>query len=202
MHLLRFQLAKFRLGADYARRFAQPLLAATQAHFEALHAELIAPIRKQLDYKHLIFIPHGPLHFLPFHALRDDGSYLCDRHTVSYAPSATVFALCQEKAASDLPESLVMGIPDERAPEILNEVKAVAELLPRTELYLGEKATAELLRKKGASRGLLHIATHGIYRQDNPMFSAIRLGDGYLNLYDLYQIRQSAKMEKQSCCAT
>jgi CHAT domain-containing protein len=48
----------------------------------------------------------------------------------------------------------------------------------------------------------LHIATHGNYRQDNPMFSGIRLGDGYLNLYDLYQIRLPAKLVTLSGCAT
>ena len=35
------------------------------------------------------------------------------------------------------------------------------------------------------------------------MFSSIRLGDGYLNLYDLYQIRlSSAKLVTLSGCAT
>jgi CHAT domain-containing protein len=202
LHLLRFQLSKFRMGAAYAHRFEQPLLSATQGHLEALYTELIAPIRQQLDAKHLIFVPHGALHFLPFHALRDSDEYLCDKHTISYAPSATVFALCQEKSDSERPNSLVMGIPDERAPHILNEVQSVATLLPHPELFLGSQATSEILRKRGSSSSLLHIATHGTYRQDNPMFSGIRLGDGYLNLYDLYQIRLPAKLVTLSGCAT
>jgi CHAT domain-containing protein len=202
LHLLRFQLSKFRMGAAYAHRFEQPLLSATQGHLEALYAELIAPIRQQLDARHLIFVPHGALHFLPFHALRDGDEYLCDIHTISYAPSATVFALCQEKTGSDVPNSLVMGIPDERAPHILNEVQSVATLLPHPELFLGSRATSQILRERGSASSLLHIATHGNYRQDNPMFSGIRLGDGYLNLYDLYQIRLPAKLVTLSGCAT
>jgi CHAT domain-containing protein len=202
LHLLRFQLSKFRMGAAYAHRFEQPLLSATQGHLEALYAELIAPIRDQLHAKHLIFVPHGALHFLPFHALRTGDEYLCDAHTISYAPSATVFALCQEKTDSNLPNSLVMGIPDERAPHILNEVQSVTTLLPRPELFLGARATSQILRERGSASGLLHIATHGTYRQDNPMFSGIRLGDGYLNLYDLYQIRLPAKLVTLSGCAT
>jgi CHAT domain-containing protein len=59
-----------------------------------------------------------------------------------------------------------------------------------------------LLREKGPEAGLLHIATHGLYRQDNPMFSGIKLGDGYLNLYDLYQMRLNAKLVTLSGCAT
>jgi CHAT domain-containing protein len=34
------------------------------------------------------------------------------------------------------------------------------------------------------------------------MFSGIRLGDGYLNLYDLYQMRLSARLVTLSGCAT
>lgn len=98
--------------------------------------------------------------------------------------------------------SLVLGIADERAPQILDEVKSVAALLPRSSLYVGDQATSSLLRAKGPDSGLLHIATHGVYRQDNPMFSGIRLGDGYLNLYDLYQTRLGAKLVTLSGCAT
>jgi CHAT domain-containing protein len=202
LHLLRFQLSKFRMGTSYTQRFEQPLLQATQGHLEALYAELIAPLGPHLKAKHLIFVPHGPLHFLPFHALKNGDSYLCDSHTISYAPSATVFALCQAKTPSDMTASLVMGIPDDRAPQILAEVQSVAAILPKAELLLGTQATADNLRVKGSQSALLHIATHGTYRQDNPMFSGIRLGDGYLNLYDLYQMRLSARHVTLSGCAT
>jgi len=202
LHLLRFQFAKFRMGSAYTERFAQPLLRATLGHLEALYRELIEPIRSRLTGKHVVFVPHGPLHFLPFHALRTGEEYLCDAHTVSYAPSATVFGLCQEKGASDRRNSLVLGIPDERAPLILSEVQSVAALLPQTELFVGAAATAQVLRERGLETGVVHVATHGIYRQDNPMFSGIKMGDGYLNLYDLYQMRLAAKLVTLSGCAT
>src|SRR6266852_7013869 len=88
LQLLRFQLSKFRMGMEYARRFEEPLLRATQSHLESLYAELIAPLRPLLRGKHLVVVPHGPLHFLPFHALRNGQEYLCDAFTISYAPSA------------------------------------------------------------------------------------------------------------------
>jgi CHAT domain-containing protein/Tfp pilus assembly protein PilF len=202
LHLLRFQFAKFRMGAAYTDRFAQPLLRATLGHLEALYRELIEPIRGRLTGKHVVLVPHGPLHFLPFHALRNDEEYLCDAYTVSYAPSATVFSLCQEKPVGERRRSLVLGIPDERAPLILSEVQSVAALLPQTELFVGTAATAQVLRERVLETGVLHIATHGIYRQDNPMFSGIKMGDGYLNLYDLYQMRLGAKLVTLSGCAT
>ncbi len=202
LQLLRFQLSKFRMGIEYVRRFEEPLLRATQSHLEALYGELIAPLRPLLKGKHLIVVPHGPLHFLPFHALRNGQEYLCDAFTISYAPSATVFSLCQQKSARASTGALVLGISDERAPQILDEVKSVAALLPHSSLHLADSATSSLLREKGPQCSVLHIATHGIYRQDNPMFSGIRLGDGYLNLYDLYQMRLDANLVTLSGCAT
>jgi CHAT domain-containing protein len=202
LQLLRFQLSKFRMGSEYVRRFEEPLLRATQSHLESLYGELIAPLRPFFQGRHLVVVPHGPLHFLPFHALRNGEEYLCDAFTVSYAPSATVFSWCQEKPASTSESSLVFGIADERAPQILHEAQSVAALLPQSSLYVGDHATSSMLREKGPQSGLLHLATHGIYRQDNPMFSGIRLGDGYLNLYDLYQMRFDARLVTLSGCAT
>jgi CHAT domain-containing protein/tetratricopeptide (TPR) repeat protein len=202
LQLLRFQLSKFRMGSEYIRRFEEPLLRATQSHLESLYHELIAPLRPFFQGSHLIFVPHGPLHFLPFHALRNGEEYLCDAFTISYAPSATVFSWCQERPTSTNTSSLVFGIPDVRAPQILQEAQSVAALLPQSTLHLGDHATSSLLREMGPRSGLLHLATHGVYRQDNPMFSGIRLGDGYLNLYDLYQMRLDARLVALSGCAT
>ena len=203
LQLLRFQLSKFRMGSAYTQRFIEPMQRAVESHLESLYNELIAPLRPLVEgQKHLIFVPHGPLHFLPFHALLHSGMYLCDDFSISYAPSATIFGLCQQKKATPNLQPLVFGIPDQNAPEIEAEVKAVADLLPGSELLVGGKATAEALRARGPSTGLLHIATHGTYRQDNPMFSGIRLGDGYLYLYDLYQMRIPARLVTLSGCAT
>jgi len=202
LQLLRFQLSKFRMGTEYVSRFQEPLLRATHSHLESLYSELIAPLRAFVQGKHLIIVPHGTLHFLPFHALRNGEEYLCDVFTMSYAPSAAVFALCQQKPANYTGDSLIFGVADDRAPQIAHEVASVAAILPEATLYQGEKATSTALRTKGAQSGLLHIATHGVYRQDNPMFSGIRLGDGYLNLYDLYQMKLSARLVTLSGCAT
>ncbi len=202
LELLRFQLAKFRLGGDYPQRFAEPLLKATYGHLESLYAELIAPLRPLVKGRHLIIVPHGQLHFLPFHALRNGDEYLGDALTISYAPSATVFALCQSKPESGKKATLILGVPDQRAPQILSEVQSVAGILPSPELFIGDRATGKVLRERGPECGLLHIATHGVYRQDNPVFSGIRLGDGYVNLYDLYQLKLGATLVTLSGCAT
>jgi CHAT domain-containing protein len=81
-------------------------------------------------------------------------------------------------------------------------VQSVAKILPRAELIVGAEANEKNLREKGSRSRLIHIATHGSFRQDNPMFSGIRLGDAYLNLYDLYQLKLEAELVTLSGCAT
>jgi CHAT domain-containing protein len=199
---MHFQISKFKLGAEYARTFEKSMMDVVQAHLRELYQEVFAPVRAHLSARHLIIVPHGVLHYLPFHALRDDTGYLIDSYTISYAPSGSIFAHCQDKPACADGPSLVLGIPDERAPLILQEVRAVAEMLPAAELLLGAQANEQALRDKGLQSRVIHIATHGKFRQDNPMFSGIRLGDAYLNLYDLYQLKLNAELVTLSGCAT
>jgi CHAT domain-containing protein len=84
----------------------------------------------------------------------------------------------------------------------LDEAKAVAAAIPASELFLGGTATAAVLEEKGRQSRFVHIATHGYFRQDDPMFSGIRLGDGILSLYDLYQLKLPAELITLSGCAT
>ena len=95
-----------------------------------------------------------------------------------------------------------MGLPDIQAPLIGEEAKEVARLLPDSSLYLGEDATSTVLRDKGSVSRFIHIATHGHFRHDNPLFSGVRLGDGNLQLYDLYQLSLPAELVALSGCAT
>ena len=202
MRLLQFQLAKFRLGPDYVGAFAERLQAATEMHLRELHAALIAPIRDQLQAAHLVVVPHDALHFLPFHALFDGDRFLIDQFTLSFAPSSSVYRLCRTKPAGSNGGALIMGVPDSLAPFIADEVRAVAGVLPDACVFLGSEATAGQLQTHGGASRYVHIATHGMFRRDNPMFSSIRLGDGPLSVYDLYELRLSAELVTLSGCAT
>jgi tetratricopeptide (TPR) repeat protein len=202
--LLDFQFAKFRLGPAFASPVAELFLQSTNAHLRELYTELLAPIEKHLRGDHLVLIPHESLHQLPLHALFDGEQYLVDRFTITYAPSAAVYALCE--AAVKTPDaegsSLILGVPDPLAPFIHDEVQALAECLPKADLFIGGAAGRQVLEQRGPRSRVLHIATHGRFRQDNPMFSAIRLGDGYLTLYDLYAMRLPVELATLSGCST
>jgi CHAT domain-containing protein/Flp pilus assembly protein TadD len=202
LRLLRFQLGRLQTTPDFAQASSGNMYRPTVAHLGELYDELVAPVRAQLDARHLVVVPHGLLHYLPFHALHDGERFLIDSYTISYAPSASVYALCHRPNGKSDGGSLVLGLPDAQAPLIQDEVEAVHRILPHSELFLREDANHELLFRKGPSSKLIHIATHGNFRPDNPMFSGIRLGDGYLHLYELYQMQLSADLLTLSGCAT
>lgn len=202
LDLLHLQLSKLRLAPDYVTSFAGILLKATQTHLLDLYKLLVEPIRGSLNGGHLVVAPHGILHNLPFQALFDGQQYLIDEFTVTYAPSASVYSLCQARSAQVGEGSLVFGIPDSTVPFVQEEVEAVAACLPNSEVFLGNSATAERLRQRGPHSRFIHIATHGYFRRDNPMFSGIRLGDSYLSLYDLYQLNLPAELVGLSGCST
>jgi len=200
--LLQLQLAKFRLGEDYIRSLEKTFLQATQAHLEELYSLLIAPVRDQINAEHLIIVPHAFLHYLPFHALSDGKKYLIDEFSVSYAPSSSIFAICQEKQQATTGGTLVLAVPDARAPYIAEEARFVASAMGDSRLFVGAEATEEQLRKFGPESRFIHIATHGYFRQDNPMFSSIRLGNSLLSLFDLYQLQFNAELVTLSGCGT
>jgi CHAT domain-containing protein len=202
LRLLQFQLSKFRLGTEYASGFRDSLIQSTNAHLKNLYDELLAPVHDRLDGRHLLFVPHGALHYVPFHALFDGQRYLIDNHTVSYAPSASIYAVCAKQQVNSSGAALLMGVPDQNAPSILEELRALSGIVPHPKLFVGKAASEYVLKTAGPTARLVHIATHGYFRQDSPMFSSIRMGSSYLSLYDLYQLRLPVELITLSGCAT
>jgi len=202
LRMFQFQLSKFRLGPDYVREFQEPLLEAARYHLHELYTELIAPVRTKLQGTRLVVVPHELLHYVPFHALFDGDQYLVDSYTISYAPSANIYMQCRQKPANTAGGSLILGVPDQQIPSIYDELQAVAEVVPQAKVFLGAEASEKVLKENGPRSRLVHIATHGFFRKDNPMFSGIRLGDSFLTLYDLYRLKLPAELVTLSGCST
>ena len=96
----------------------------------------------------------------------------------------------------------MLGIPDPAAPQIEDEVRAVAARAAGQRGLPGRRRHGQVLREKGAASRFVHIATHGWFRQDNPMFSSISLGDSQLSLFDLYQLNLPCELVTLSGCGT
>jgi CHAT domain-containing protein len=67
---------------------------------------------------------------------------------------------------------------------------------------MGPEATVDRLRAAAAESRFVHIATHGQFRTDNPMFSSIMLSDSALSVYDFYDLRLAAELVTLSGCGT
>lgn len=202
MRMLEFQLSKMRVREFQQTEFQKFLLAAIDYRLQELHRQLLAPLIGKLRGRHLVVVPHGVLHYLPFHALFDGKGYLIDRFTVSYAPSASLHTICLRRRATSTGPSLLLGVPDKRAPWIRHEIRSVSEILPNPQVRLGRQANAKVLKQEGASSRFIHLATHSVFRRDNPLFSNLRLADSYLNIYDLYQLKLPAELLTLSGCGT
>jgi CHAT domain-containing protein/tetratricopeptide (TPR) repeat protein len=203
LRLLQFQLGWARPGAsDASETSRRALSASTEAHLRELYDELVAPLRDRLRGRHLVVVPHDLLHYVPFHALHDGKAHLIDSFSISYAPSATIYALCHARPPRTGGRSLVLGAPEEHTPAIADEAREVAARLPDARLFIGEAATADVLREHAPHSRYVHVAAHGFFRADNPMFSGIRLAGSYLTLYDLHALRMPAELVALSACVS
>jgi tetratricopeptide (TPR) repeat protein len=61
-------------------------------------------------------------------------------------------------------------------------------------------ATAERVLAALDGASLAHIAAHGTFRADSPLFSALRLDDGLLTVYDLERLRRAPRQLVLSSC--
>jgi tetratricopeptide (TPR) repeat protein len=64
----------------------------------------------------------------------------------------------------------------------------------------GGTATARQVSDAIDGAGLAHIAAHGTFRADSPLFSALRLDDGPLTVYDLERLRRGPRRLILSSC--
>jgi tetratricopeptide (TPR) repeat protein len=201
---LHFQLDKFRLGPAYTTRHMPMLLRGTETALRDLYQELLAPLMPCLsETTRLVIVPHGQLHTLPFHALMDEDGPLLARWEISYTPSASILLHCLARRPAAGHGALVMGLPDEHIPQVRAEVEAVAACLADAHIYLDQAATATRLYADGGKRRVLHLATHGLFRADNPLFSALKLADGWLSLADIYDLTlPAAELVTLSACQT
>jgi CHAT domain-containing protein len=49
---------------------------------------------------------------------------------------------------------------------------------------------------------VLHLATHGDFRPDNPLFSGLALADGWLTALEMFDLRLNASLVTLSACQT
>ena len=206
------QWNRFRLGPEFVGRHMALLERSTQQVLTELYTVLVAPVEgllEEMDSRtsgragtpgKLVIFPHGLLHQIPFHALCDGERYLLERFEISYAPSARVYTLCQQQAPQASGKALVMSVPDPLIPAVTEEARAVARHLPGAEVLSDREATTDALQSVAPGCSALHLACHGLFRADNPMFSSLKLHDGWLTAADVMQLDLAGARVTLSAC--
>jgi hypothetical protein len=161
----------------HGTKFAAAATTATGQALRALSDQLITPLGVPPDVP-LVVVPSAlllgvlwsPLHPAP----------------VSVAPSASLWTHARATTTNGRPHAGVTALvagPDLRG--AVEEVRAVAAgyrgartLLPP---HSTVDATVDLIKRAD----LAHLACHGQFRSDSPLFSALELSDGQLTLYEM-----------------
>jgi CHAT domain-containing protein len=140
----------------------------------------------------LVIIPDGPMHGIPFAALRDPaGKYLVERAVVSSAGSATlfVFSLLRDGtfSANSRPTALLFGNPKfdkglEEARGLSSLPAAGREVATIGALYAGaaqvvveEDATVSRFLSSAPGSTVIHIAAHAVTNANTPSRSVLLL---------------------------
>ncbi len=188
--------AGLKMGTNSSAASRLTLLA--QRLLQRLYALLLAPLELQKHArKRLIIVPHGALHYLPFHLLHDGESYLIEDYEVVTLPTASLLTRSSPRRPSG---ALILSHSwDGRLPHTMQEAETVQQLFGGA-LYAEEAATRSVLQAEPTQ--ILHIATHGQYRLDQPDLSFLELADGQMYTDDLLQQDLSYELVTLSACET
>ncbi|MCB0125428.1 MAG: CHAT domain-containing protein, partial [Caldilineaceae bacterium] len=183
--------------------------------WKLLHQQLITPLQAHFTQtRHIVFIPHSVLHYLPLHALTGEQLGHHEPLTVSYAPSASVLLRAnattrQARAVNNQPAlpCLAIGVDGADLTHAEAEANWIAEQL-QGRVLLGEAATptavCQLLNAVGQNRlQVLHFACHGRFFAARPMDSALTLAGGDISAQKLMtEVRCAVDIVTLSACDT
>ena len=197
---LGFQLEKFLLGSEFLDMHSEQISIATQRHLGELYKLLMSRVAGRVQTSKITIIPHGTLHLLPFHAFFDGEKHLIDSFEIAYAPSASVLKYCLEKKDVEQGVPSLIGVADDQAPFVEDEILRIRSLFPEAKTLLNSAATRDAFVEAATQAAFVHIATHAIFRQDNPMFSGFKLADGWMTAFDLFSMNCQTNLVTLSGC--
>ena len=189
---LRFALRRLARGRLDAMARATTL-ANARAAADALDRALVAPLREAIGDAPLVIVPTGLLHAVPWGALPS-----LRGRAVTVAPSLSTWLDLSTRPKRRRPRvTLVAGPGLRHARAEINELQA---LFPEATVLTGKVASVEatLAALDGAS--LAHVACHGRFRSDSPLFSSLELADGPLTALDIQGLRRAPDVLVLSAC--
>ena len=191
-----FALRRLLLGRT--RGLGADVLAPTAARLDEL---LLAPLGLDVGAP-VVVVPTGLLHGLPWSCLPS----LAGRDA-TIAPSAALW-LRDLAGARPTPTTATSTPADPRValvagpqlPGAEAEVRELASLYPGAEVLVGPEATTANVLAAMERADIVHLAAHGHFRADSPLFSSLLLADGPLTVYDVERVRAAPRLVVLSAC--
>lgn len=174
----------------------------------ALYADLIAPLALRRG-EALIVVPHGVLHRLPFQALQGAAGRLIEERGISYLPTASALTAGHSAEQGPLASMLALADPDlgnpaYDLPGAEAEGRRVAAIIGAgADLRLRKQATGAALIESGPGHAALHIASHALVDEIDPLASRVLLADGAVQARQFYLLDLSrTRLVVLSACET
>jgi len=188
---LRFGLQRLSVEAAAGRDVTRPLdgIARAAANLDAF---LVNPLRDHLDGQPLVVVPTAALHSLPWSVLPS-----LHGRPLTIAPSASAWYARATATAGEGDVVLIAGPDVERAAA---ELDTLQQFYPSARRLDGGEATAAAVLSALDGARLAHVAAHGVFRADNPLFSSLRVGDGPVTVYDLEALGRAPSTLVLSAC--
>ncbi len=199
---LRFQFGSMRMGGDHLTPLIPELKRRADVYLQRLYDKLLRPIRHLLTPPHLTIVPVSSLYYVPFHALHDGDEYVAASHTVSYSPSAAVWERLDKRRRRPANSTLLIGHADDNIPQVGREIDELRRVLPNAVVFDGEDATFSAYAANAGTSDIIHLACHGRFRADDPMFSSLHMADGWITARDIYAQPIRASLVTLSACET
>jgi CHAT domain-containing protein len=181
-----------------------------EAAGRALYRDVLAPVLAGVESDELVISPDGPLHALPFDALRVDGAFLVETYDVAITPSGSLLRASPARtSAARVLAVAAPELPPGRAPlpASAEEVRALSRTVSPPPIVLagGAATETELRAAEPATYRVLHFATHATIDETLPLRSALELGasptdDGRLRADEIYALRLDADLVVLSAC--
>src|SRR5262249_30788873 len=146
--------------------------------------------------RELVLSPTGALHALPWALLPS-----CGGRPVSVAPSAALWlaARAQPRVSWSGSGDVVL-VAGPRLEHAEGEIAALARIYPSATQLVGSRASCDAVRDALGAAACAHVAAHGRFRSDNPLFSRIELADGSVTVYDLERLEHAPGQLVLSAC--
>ena len=81
-----------------------------------------------------------------------------------------------------------------------DEIAALSAVYPGAQVLTGREATVSATLRALDGADVAHVAAHGSFRADNPLFSSLLLADGPLTVYDLERLGSAPRTIMLAAC--